>query len=135
MHSGVKMEKKKPKVAILGGTGNEGPGLAMRWAVAGYPIIIGSRVLERAQTTASDLNEQLDGVNIMGLINADAAKMADICVLTVVQSAHQLAVSGLKDELQGKSLSMLRQEWSSGIQNHPHPHQLPKPHKRFWVPA
>jgi len=96
------MEQEKPTIAILGGTGNEGPGLAMRWAVAGYPIIIGSRVLEKAQKTASDLNEQLVGVRITGLVNADAAKLADISVLTVVQNAHQVAVESLKDELQGK---------------------------------
>jgi len=98
------MDNKKPTVAILGGTGNEGPGLAMRWAGAGYPIIIGSRKFEKAQGIASDLNEQLDGVSIKGLINSEAAKVADISVLTVVQSAHQVAVAGLKDELQGKIL-------------------------------
>ena len=49
-----------PTIAILGGTGKEGPGLALRWASVGYPIIIGSRQLEKAQATAAELNATLD---------------------------------------------------------------------------
>lgn len=93
-----------PTLAILGGTGKEGPGLAMRWAYAGYPIIIGSRQLEKAQTTADELNEKLGVDTIRGLENGDAARAADICILTVVQHAHQQAVEGLKADLQGKIL-------------------------------
>jgi NADPH-dependent F420 reductase len=91
-------------IAILGGTGNEGPGLALRWAHAGYPIIIGSRVEERAKTTAAELNGIVGGDTIMGMQNADAARNADICVLTVKHSAHQPALESLKAALQGKIL-------------------------------
>lgn len=94
----------KPVIAILGGTGKEGPGLAMRWAHAGYPIIIGSRQAEKAEATAKDLNEKLGLENIRGLENRDAARQADINVLTVVQSAHQSALESLKGALQGKIL-------------------------------
>lgn len=97
-------EKSLPTLAILGGTGKEGPGLAMRWATAGYPIIIGSRLLERAQATATELNEKLRTSIIQGMENEDAAMQADICVLTVVHSAHQSAISSLKKALQGKIL-------------------------------
>lgn len=94
----------KPIIALLGGTGKEGPGLAMRWAMAGYEIIIGSRQAEKAEKTASELNEILGLGTIIGLQNNEAAQKADICVLTVVQSAHQSALEGLKDDIQGKLL-------------------------------
>jgi NADPH-dependent F420 reductase len=93
-----------PKLAILGGTGKEGPGLAMRWALAGYTIIIGSRKTEKAQATAAKLNEQLNIETIKGKQNNEAAQSADICVLTVVYSAHQAALESLKEDLQGKIL-------------------------------
>lgn len=93
-----------PVIAILGGTGKEGPGLAMRWANAGYKVIIGSRQAEKAEATAADLNEKLGIDTIEGYENTDAAQKAEICVLTVVQSAHQPALEGLKDALQGKIL-------------------------------
>ncbi len=91
-------------IAILGGTGKEGPGLALRWANAGYRIIIGSRQEEKAQSVAAELNEELKIDSIQGMANADAAKHANICVLTVEQSAHEEALRSLKDVLQGKIL-------------------------------
>jgi len=93
-----------PTIAILGGTGKEGPGLALRWASAGYPIIIGSRQLEKAEATAAELNAKLGIASIRGLENSQAARQADLSVLTVVQAAHQAALEGLVDELQGKIL-------------------------------
>ncbi|MCH7587911.1 MAG: NADPH-dependent F420 reductase [Chloroflexi bacterium] len=91
-------------IAILGGTGNQGPGLALRWANAGYRIIIGSRQEKRAQATADELNEKLGSTFIRGMRNEDAAKNANICVLTVVATAHQEVLENLKDALQGKIL-------------------------------
>ena len=91
-------------IAILGGTGNQGPGLALRWANAGYRIIIGSRKEEKAIATAADLNKQLGSGSIQGMENSDAAKNANICVLTVAANAHQEALENLKDVLQGKIL-------------------------------
>lgn len=93
-----------PIIAILGGTGKEGPGLALRWASAGYPIIIGSRQAEKAQATAAELNERLGAQAARGLENGPAAREADICVLTVVQEAHQSALQSLRADLQGKIL-------------------------------
>ncbi|MBN2045629.1 MAG: NADPH-dependent F420 reductase [Anaerolineales bacterium] len=92
----------KKIIAVLGGTGNEGPGLAMRWANAGYQVIIGSRQAEKAENIAAELNEQLGIDSITGLENSEAAKAADICVLTIVAKAHQAALDGLKEDLQGK---------------------------------
>jgi len=94
----------KPIIAILGGTGNEGTGLAMRWTQAGYKIIIGSRQIEKAETIAAELNKELGRNSITGLQNDDAARAADLCVLTVKYTAHQSALKGLKDALQGKIL-------------------------------
>jgi len=98
------MAKELPILAILGGTGKEGPGLAMRWAYAGYQVIIGSRLKQKAQQTATVLNEELNLDTVTGLENDQAARMADICIFTVEQSAHQAALVGLKDALQGKIL-------------------------------
>jgi NADPH-dependent F420 reductase len=97
-------DKTLPVLAILGGTGKEGPGLAMRWAHAGYRIIIGSRQAEKAQATASELNEKLGVTTVQGMENEQAARLADIAVLTVVHTAHQAALEGLREALQGKIL-------------------------------
>ena len=97
-------KKVMPTIAVLGGTGKEGPGLAMRWANAGYRIIIGSRQLEKAQRVAGELREKLGLDTISGLENGDAARQADISVLTVVASAHQPALRGLVGDLEGKLL-------------------------------
>ncbi|MDH5507941.1 MAG: NADPH-dependent F420 reductase [Anaerolineae bacterium] len=94
----------KPTIAILGGTGKEGPGLALRWAHAGYTIIIGSRQSEKALATAAELNTKLGIDTITGLPNDAAALAADISVLTVVATAQQAALHGLKPALQGKIL-------------------------------
>lgn len=94
----------KPTIAILGGTGHEGTGLALRWASAGYDVIIGSRQEEKALKVTAELNEILGKDLIRGMENGPAAREADINVLTVVATAHEPAVSGLKDDLQGKIL-------------------------------
>lgn len=93
-----------PLLAILGGTGKEGPGLALRWASVGYAILIGSRQAEKAQAVASELNAQLGGNRIQGMVNGEAARQADISILTVVATAHQAAVESLKADLAGKIL-------------------------------
>jgi len=98
------MSDQKPVLAILGGTGKEGPGLAMRWAYAGYPLIIGSRQAEKAQATAAEINAQLGIDTVRGMENSDAARQADLAVLTVVQSAHLEALQSVWEALQGKIL-------------------------------
>lgn len=98
------MNQTKPVVAILGGTGKEGPGLALRWAKAGYTILIGSRQAEKAQNTAQEINQTLGIQTVRGYENAEAARQAEICVLTVVQAAHQEALTSLREALQGKIL-------------------------------
>ena len=79
----------KATIAILGGTGKEGPGLAMRWAAAGYPIIIGSRQLEKAQVTAGEINEALGIGTVTGLENTAAARAEGRKVI-VLLPAHDV---------------------------------------------
>jgi hypothetical protein len=93
-----------PTIALIGGTGKEGMGLALRWASVGYNILIGSRQAEKANLTAKDINHRLGINTVLGLENAEAVSKAGICVLTVVQSAHQQALQGLRSILQGKIL-------------------------------
>jgi NADPH-dependent F420 reductase len=92
-------------IAIAGGTGKEGKGLAYRWAKAGYQLIIGSRSLEKAQAAAAELNTLLTGkVSVLGMVNADAVEKADLVVLTVPFSAHADTLQSLKSVLAGKIL-------------------------------
>ncbi len=85
-------------IAIAGGTGKEGKGLAYRWAKAGYQLIIGSRNLEKAQAAAADLNALLAGkATVTGMLNQDAVSKADLAVLTVPFSAHTETLLGLKE--------------------------------------
>lgn len=91
-------------IAVLGGTGKEGSGLAFRWAHYGHPIIIGSRALEKATAVASELNELLGKPVIRGMANVDAAREADVAVLTVPYAAHQATLEAVKETVQGKVL-------------------------------
>ncbi len=89
--------------AILGGTGDLGEGLARRMLKAGYPIILGSRKLAKAEKEAAKLTKAT-GLKVEAMVNADAAAAADMAILTV-PFAHQLStLEGLEDCLKGKIL-------------------------------
>lgn len=92
------------KIAILGGTGKEGKGLAHRWARAGHEIIIGSRSLEKAQAAAQDVNAGAGRDAATGLGNPEAARAADLVVLTVPYAAQQDTLEAARDGLAGKIL-------------------------------
>lgn len=98
------MNPSRPTLAVLGGTGKEGSGLALRWAQAGYNVIIGSRSAERAAQSAAELNALAGTTNVSGLGNAEAALAAPIVVLTVPPEAQLATLEGVKGELQGKIL-------------------------------
>jgi len=91
-------------LAVIGGTGKEGKGLAYRWAKAGYRVIIGSRSAEKAESAATDLNKMLGDETVIGKENGEAAKAADILVLTVPYSAHASTLKTIRDAAQGKIL-------------------------------
>lgn len=91
-------------IAVLGGAGAEGSGLAVRWAHAGYPVVIGSRTRERAQACAEELNEIASGARVSGESNEDAARAADIVVLTVPHEAQLSTLESVREALHGKIL-------------------------------
>lgn len=88
-------------VAVLGGTGPQGRGLARRFAAAGVPVVIGSRSAQRAESTAAELAE-VTGGPITGADNADAAAQGDIVVVAVPWEGHQELLVGLAPALAGK---------------------------------
>lgn len=92
-------------VAVIGGTGNEGPGLALRWARSGqYRVIIGSRQQEKAKRVAAELNARLGKDLIRAMVNPEAATAADLVVLTVPYSAQAPTLESIRSALRGKIL-------------------------------
>ena len=91
-------------VAVLGGTGKEGTSLSRRWALNGYRVLIGSRSRERAVAHAKTINAELGGDYLTGMENSEAAKSADIVVLSVPYEAHQATLEAVKPHLSGKIL-------------------------------
>src|SRR5690348_15921405 len=85
-------------VAVLGGTGPEGSGLALRWAKAGIEVIIGSRDAARAREAADRIRERAGG-NVSGAENGDAASRADTIVLTVPFTAQQSTLKGIRESV------------------------------------
>lgn len=96
----------KPTIAVIGGTGAEGSGLAVRWAAAGYPIVIGSRSAEKAAGAATELSQLLppDRASIRGATNADAAAQADLVVLSVPYDAQAGTIDQIVAASQGKTV-------------------------------
>ncbi len=97
-------------LAIIGGTGKEGAGLAMRWAQSGYRVLIGSRAPERAIKRAAEMNAEMNvDMNVemkrdllRGMGNAAAAAVADLIVLSVPYSAHKPTLESLRAACRGK---------------------------------
>lgn len=89
-------------VAILGGTGGQGQGLAFRFAQAGLSVVIGSRDAERAATSANELAMSITAGSVEGLANADAAARADIVIVAVPWEAHEQTLRSLTGALAGK---------------------------------
>ena len=84
-------------VGVLGGTGDQGRGLAYRLGQAGNPVIIGSRSTERAAAAAASL-----GVKARGMANADAAREADVAIVAVPWEGHRELLASLAGPLAGK---------------------------------
>ncbi|HWP26715.1 MAG TPA: NADPH-dependent F420 reductase [Xanthobacteraceae bacterium] len=96
--------RQKFSIAIIGGTGQEGSGLALRWARAGHRVVIGSRSRDKAATAAQELNRLLGEEKIRGESNDQAAAAAEIVVLTVPYSAQRPTVEEIRPQLDGKIL-------------------------------
>ena len=98
----MSVEQRK-SIAVLGGTGNEGGGLALRWAKAGYAVIIGSRYAEKAEQAAAAIREKTGGT-ASGKTMLDAANAADIVVLSVPYGGQQSTALAVAEALAGKIL-------------------------------
>ncbi|MEW1797068.1 MULTISPECIES: NADPH-dependent F420 reductase [Streptomyces] len=85
-------------VGVLGGTGDQGRGLAYRLGRAGQKVIIGSRAAERAEAAAAELGL----ASVEGADNAECARRSDIVIVAVPWDGHAKTLESLKDELAGK---------------------------------
>jgi hypothetical protein len=101
------MSDSLPSIAILGGTGALGTGLARRWAQAGYKVIIGSRTEDKAQAAREELQALMKergvaAVTVEAMDNVAAANAADIVTLTVPYAHHAATLESVKAAVQGK---------------------------------
>lgn len=99
------MSNERLTIAVLGGTGKEGGGLALRWAHKGHRVVIGSRTADRAEEAAAAIRETLGAdAQVSGMANPDAAAAADLVVLSVPYAAQQATLQDVAPQLQGKIL-------------------------------
>jgi NADPH-dependent F420 reductase len=89
-------------IAILGGTGKEGAGLALRWAQAGHSIIVGSRDAERARARAAELRERSKKLPIIGHTNLEAAQLGEVIVLALPAVGLAATLPELREATRGK---------------------------------
>lgn len=94
--------EQRPTLAILGGSGALGGGLARRWARAGYQLVIGSRDPAKAETVAAEIRTASGSTAITGASNVGAVEKADIIVLAVPNESHGAMLVAIKDRVQGK---------------------------------
>jgi len=91
-------------IAVLGGTGPEGFGLALRWAKAGETVIIGSRDAQRARDAADKIKQRAPGANVSGDENTAACGAADLLVLTIPFEGHAALLKQLKPAIRPGSI-------------------------------
>jgi 8-hydroxy-5-deazaflavin:NADPH oxidoreductase len=91
-------------IAVLGGTGQEGGGLALRLARAGHRVILGSRSPDRAAVRAAEMNARLGETRVSGAGNKAAAEVAELVLLTVPYAAQRATVEEVRQGLVGKIL-------------------------------
>ncbi|NOX61134.1 MAG: NADPH-dependent F420 reductase [Chloroflexi bacterium] len=94
-------------IAVIGGTGAEGSGLALRWAKAGLNVIIGSRSAEKGAAKAAELNERLGVDTVRGTDNLSATREADVVVLSVPYASQRRILDSILPGLSGKVLLTL----------------------------
>jgi len=97
------MSEKPKTIAVLGGTGSEGGGLALRWARAGHPVVIGSRDRAKANAAAAEIAAKTGGQATGGTMQ-EAAQAGEIVVLSVPFAAQQATALGVAGALAGKIL-------------------------------
>lgn len=94
--------RSRPVLGIIGGTGALGTGLAMRWAAAGYPVVLGSRSREKAAAAARKIEAGKGAPLPRGDDNVGAARAADIVVIAVPFSSHDAILDEIADVVAGK---------------------------------
>jgi NADPH-dependent F420 reductase len=97
-------ENSKPLIAILGGTGAQGSALALRWAKAGYPIVIGSRSPQKAINICKRISVQVGYAKVSYESNLIAAEKGDVVVLCVPYASQRSTVESVRTALDGKVL-------------------------------
>ena len=102
------------KIGILGGTGKEARGLALRWARAGNEILIGSRDGEKGARIAEKVNAALGATFAQGLENHEAAARAEVVVSTLPYQGQNETLKSLKEHLQGKLVLVAALIWPPG---------------------
>jgi NADPH-dependent F420 reductase len=93
------MSNESAAIAILGGTGDQGLGLALRFAKAGRPVVIGSRKPERAEAAAKEVRAAVPDAEVVGLGNAEATERAELVILSVPFEHSAATVKGIKEQL------------------------------------
>ncbi|MGI9270357.1 MAG: NADPH-dependent F420 reductase [Woeseiaceae bacterium] len=91
-----------PRIAVIGGTGALGSGLAYQWAGKGYPVVIGSRSKDKGEAAAAALLQRLPSSSVSGSSNEAAAVAADVVVLTVPYAHHRPTLDEIKGAVDGK---------------------------------
>lgn len=116
------------KIALLGGTGDIAEGLVLRWSKAGHEIFIGSRSEEKALGITNEYKEKLDslgiGSKISGMANADAAKAAEVVIISIPPEYAAATINQIKDSFTDQIVvtpvvSMERKEDKSFVYNPP----------------
>lgn len=94
------MNEQRPTIAIIGGTGDLGSGLAKRWSLAGYAVVIGSRSREKAQALAAELGTV--STPVTGDDNVGAARSGDVVVIAVPFASHEATLLEIRESVKGK---------------------------------
>ena len=98
------MEQTSHSICVIGGTGAEGSGLALRWAHAGHRVMVGSRDESKAKKSAAELNALLGTERISGGTSKDGVRSCELAVLTVPYFAQMDTAGAVREELEGKIL-------------------------------
>lgn len=91
----------KPVIGVIGGTGHLGGALAGRWCKAGYRVVIGSRDADRARAAAAE-HAPANGGSVAGSSNSEAARDADIVVVTVPFGSQEATLAEIRAQVAGK---------------------------------
>jgi 8-hydroxy-5-deazaflavin:NADPH oxidoreductase len=92
------------KIAVIGGTGPQGKGLAYRFVKHGHSVVIGSRAADRASATADEIAARVQGGSVSGATNEDAVAAADVVLLAVPYEGHDELIAALAPTLAGKTV-------------------------------